>query len=386
MHRIVILTEGKSTPDDAKTATGLLRYRPEDVVAVLDSTHAGKKAGEVLGTGGNIPIVARLEDVKGDTLLIGIAPAGGKLPREWRKVIRKAIESGMDVVSGLHYFLSEDAEFRDLAARHRVRLQDVRKPSPDLTVSRNVAKTLRAHRVHTVGHDCSVGKMVAALEITRALKERGRRAEFVATGQTGIMVAGWGVPIDRVISDFLAGAIEEQLVLHADEEFLLIEGQGSLVHPLYSGVTLGLLHGCAPQSMVMVFDPTRKSIKHTDHAMPPLSRVIEIYEAMASLLTPSRVVAIAANTYSLTPREADAVMKRTEDELGLVTDDLIRNGTDRIVGAILARHAELGLAGSAKEKRSAGHRRAPKPGAPRTGQRKAARKTTGRASAAKKQA
>jgi uncharacterized NAD-dependent epimerase/dehydratase family protein len=348
MPRIVILTEGKSTPNDAKTATGLLRYRPRDVVAVLDSTNAGKKAGDVLGTGGNIPFIAKLGDVKGDTLLIGIAPAGGKLPQSWRAIIRDAIGRKMDIVSGLHYFLGEDEEFARLAKEHGVRLQDVRRPPASLTVSKNVAKSLPCHRVHTVGHDCSVGKMVASLEIAHALKRLGRKAEFVATGQTGIMVSGWGVPIDRVISDFVAGAIEEQVVAHQDEEFLLIEGQGSLVHPLYSGVTLGLLHGCAPQTMVMVFEPTRRKIKHTDHPMPPIKDVIRIYEDMASLITPSKVAAIAANTYELSKAEADRAVKKTEDELGIVTADIIRHGPDRIIEAILARHTELGLGKAAR--------------------------------------
>jgi uncharacterized NAD-dependent epimerase/dehydratase family protein len=346
MSRIVILTEGNSNPDSAKTATGLLRYRPQDVAAVLDSQCAGKKAQEVFGTGGDIPIIARLGQVKGDTLLIGIAPAGGKLPAAWYKVLREAIRRDMDIVSGLHYFLNEDPQLVQLAKKHKVKLHDVRKPPPHLTVSRNIAKSLRCHRVHTVGHDCSVGKMVASLELTHALRGRGRRAEFVATGQTGIMVAGWGVPIDRVISDFVAGAIEELIVEHQDQEFLLIEGQGSLIHPLYSGVTLGLLHGCAPQTMVMVFEATRKRIKHTDHPMPPLKEVIRIYEDMARLITPSKVVAVAANTYALSAREADRVVKKTEDELGLPTADLIRHGSDRIVEAILRRHRELGLESS----------------------------------------
>jgi uncharacterized NAD-dependent epimerase/dehydratase family protein len=358
MPRIVILTQGKSTPTDAKTATGLLRYRPEQVVGVLDSTRAGEKTGEVLGVGGAIPFISKLKEVKADTLLIGIAPAGGRLPREWRVIIREAIERGMDVVSGLHYFLSEDEEFKELASKHGARLHDVRKPSPHLTVSKDIAKSAPCHRVHTVGHDCSVGKMVAAIEITNALRKRRRRAEFIATGQTGIMVWGWGVPIDRVISDFVAGAIEEQIVEHQDEEFLLIEGQGSLIHPLYSGVTLGLLHGCAPQSMVMVFDPVRKKVKHTDHPMPPLREVVRIYEDMAALMTPSRVVALAANTYSLSARQADAAVKRAEDELGIITADIIRHGPGRIVEAVLKRHAELGLEKAAVKKparkRSAG--------------------------------
>jgi uncharacterized NAD-dependent epimerase/dehydratase family protein len=353
MPRIVILTEGKSTPDDAKTATGLLRYRPGDVAAVLDSTRAGKTAGEVLGTGGDIPIVAKLGAVKADTLLIGIAPAGGKLPRPWRAVIREAIARGMDVVSGLHYFLNEDPEFAALAKKHRVRLTDVRQPPAGLTVSKDLARNLRCHRVHTVGHDCSVGKMVASLELANALGRRGRRAEFVATGQTGIMISGWGVCVDRVISDFVAGAIEAQVLAHQDAEFLLVEGQGSLIHPLYSGVTLGLLHGCAPQTMVMVYDPTRKRIKHTEQTMPPLAEVIRLYEDMASIMTPSKVAAVAANTYRLSQAEAEKAVRRTEDQLGIPVADVIREGSDRLVDALLARHRELGLerAGPAGKRR-----------------------------------
>jgi len=184
--------------------------------------------------------------------------------------------------------------------------------------------------------------MVASLEITRTLKAAGRRAEFVATGQTGIMISGWGVCVDRVISDFVAGAIEEQVLAHDDEEFLVVEGQGSLVHPLYSGVTLGLLHGCAPQSMVMVFDPTRKRVKGTDQVMPPLPDVIRMYELMASIMVPSaRVIAVAANTFAMSRAEATRAMASAEEELGIPVEDVIRDGCARIRDAVLARHAEI---------------------------------------------
>ena len=346
MTRIVLLTEGKSTPSDAKTATGLLRYRTPDVAAVLDSTQAGKTAGEVLGTGGDIPVIAKLADAPrgSDTLLIGIAPAGGNLPEPWRAVIREAIGRGMHIVSGLHYFIGDDSEFQELAAAKGVRIHDVRRTPEGLTVSRDLARRSRAHRVHTVGHDCSVGKMVASLEITRALTAAGRRAEFVATGQTGIMISGWGVCVDRVISDFVPGAIEEQVLAHADEEFLVVEGQGSLIHPLYSGVTLGLLHGCAPQSMVMVFDPTRKRVKGTDQVMPPLADVIRMYELMASIMVPfARVIAVAANTSAMSRAEATRAMASAEEELGIPVEDVIRDGCTRIRDAVLARHAEIEL-------------------------------------------
>lgn len=353
MPKIVILTEGKSGPDTAKTAAGLLRYRAQDVVAVLDSRMAGARAGDVFGVGGDTPIVGNLSAVEADTLVIGIAPAGGDLPRAWRPAIRRAIRRGMDVVSGLHYFLSEDRELSALAAKHRVRLVDVRKPPAHLTISADLARRTRCHRVHTVGQDCSVGKMVAAIEITRGLKERGRNAEFVATGQTGILISGWGPPVDRVISDFVAGAIETAVLEHQDREFLLIEGQGSLLHPFYSGVTLGLLHGCAPQTMVLVIDPTRKMVKHTSHPIPPIGEIIRIYEEMAGLVLPAKVVAVAANTARLPDREAEEVVRRMEDEIGIAAADVLREGPDRIVDAILARHREIGLEWETDRRRQA---------------------------------
>ena len=184
--------------------------------------------------------------------------------------------------------------------------------------------------------------MVASLEIARALEAAGRRAEFVATGQTGIMISGWGVCVDRVISDFVAGAIEELVLAHDDAEFLVIEGQGSLIHPLYSGVTLGLLHGCAPQSMVMVYDPTRNRVKGTDQVMSPLADVIRMYELLASIMVPrARVIAVAANTYAMTPSEAKRAMDSAEEELGIPVEDVIRDGCERIRDALLARHAEI---------------------------------------------
>src|SRR5262245_30901057 len=150
--RIVILTEGKSNVHDAKTATGVVRYRADEVVAFLDSTQKGRTAGEVFGVGGKIPFIASLSEVKADTLLIGIAPAGGSLPAEWRPILREAIDRGMELVSGLHYFLSEDAELSRLAKARNVRIHDIRKPPPDVTVSANVAKDLPCYRVHTVGN------------------------------------------------------------------------------------------------------------------------------------------------------------------------------------------------------------------------------------------
>jgi uncharacterized NAD-dependent epimerase/dehydratase family protein len=334
--KIVILTEGKSNPLDAKTACGIIRYRPGEVAALLDSTRKGRTAGEVLGIGGPIPIVGSLAEVQGaDTLLLGIAPAGGGLPEAWRPVIREAIERGLDVVSGLHFFLSDDPELSALARARGVRLQDVRRPPPGVTVSRNAARDLACFRIHAVGNDCNCGKMITSVEVNEGLRRRGRRSEFVATGQTGILISGWGVAVDRVISDFVAGAIERVVLDHRDAEFLLIEGQGSLVHPLFSGVTLSLLHGCAPQAMILCYEAGRKEVRHARMPMPPLREVLEIYERMAGIILPSKVIGISANTRLLSPAEAEREVRSAEDELGLPATDVIRFGAEKLVDAAL---------------------------------------------------
>ncbi len=335
MARIAILTEGRSNPLDAKTASGLLRYRTADVVALLDSTMAGRTAGEAFGAGGSIPFVSRLDDVDADTLAIGIAPAGGGLPEAWRPMLRQAIARGMRIVSGLHVFIADDPELGRMARERGVEVLDVRRPPAHLTVSRNIARDLPCFRVHTVGHDCNCGKMVAALEVDAGLRRRGFGSEFVATGQTGIMIAGWGVPVDRVISDFVAGAIEEALVEHAGSEFLLIEGQGSLVSPLFSGVTLGLLHGTAPQAMILCYEAGRREVRHARMPMPPLEDIIALFETMARVVCPSRVIGIAANTRLLSPTEAEREVKGVEDRLGLPATDVLRFGAEKLVDAVL---------------------------------------------------
>ena len=342
MSRMILLTEGMSNPAEAKTATGLLRYRGEEVAAVFDSSCAGRTAKEVFGVGGEIPFVDSLEGVEADTLVMGIATAGGELPEDWRRIIADALRRGMRIVNGLHTFIDDDPEFAPLALEHGGELVDVRRPPGDLVVSANEARNTPCFRVHTVGHDCGVGKMLTALELTAALRERGHTAEFLATGQTGIMISGSGIPIDAVVSDFVAGAAEQLVLEKRDSEFVLIEGQGSLVHPLYSGVTLGLLHGCAPQAMVMGFDPTRTTIRHSEQEMPPLRAVIGLYESMASVMSPSRVVAVAANTSSLDEAAARKLLDTLRESLGLPATDVVRFGCEPIVDAVLEERDRCG--------------------------------------------
>jgi uncharacterized NAD-dependent epimerase/dehydratase family protein len=340
-RRLVILTEGFSNPRTAKTAANVIRYRPEEVLAVLDSTQVGRHSGELLQAG-RVPFVARLADVPdADTLLIGIAPPGGKIPAPWRAVILEAIDRGMDVVSGLHEFLGDDAEFAEAARRRGVRLQDVRRNH-----ERDVATCLDIDpstlRVLTVGHDCSVGKMVAAVELTRACTARGLDAKFLATGQTGIMIDGDGVPVDCVVSDFVNGAVERLVKRHQHHDILLIEGQGSLAHPAYSAVTLGLLHGCAPQAMIFCYEAGRTRTTSVEHRpIPPIRDIKRCFETMAEIRHPSRTIGFAINGRLLDDSAARDERRRIEDEFGLPACDLFRDGPEALLAAIVAARADL---------------------------------------------
>jgi len=334
-RKLIILTEGHAEPVTAKTAVSVLRYRPEQVVALLDSMHAGKTTQQVLKVGGGIPFVASLADAPdANTLMLGIAPAGGRMPDSWRKVVLAAIDRGMDVVSGLHEFLCEDAEFSQAAAAKGVQLVDVRKNS-ECDVSNRQGIRDDCLRIHTVGQDCCVGKMVVAIELSQAMQRQGVNSKFVATGQTGILVEGDGCPIDRVISDFVSGAMEKLVLANQHHDILFIEGQGSLAHPRYSAVTLGLLHGCLPHGMIMCYEAGRKAVHSMEHIpLKSLSELCDIYEKMADLMFPSQVIGVAMNSRNLTAEEAEQERERVRSELGLPVCDVIRHGPEELVQAI----------------------------------------------------
>jgi uncharacterized NAD-dependent epimerase/dehydratase family protein len=340
-RRIVILTEGHTNPHTAKTASCMLRYKTSEIVALLDSTQRGRTTEELLGVGGKIPVVGALAEAPGaNTLLLGIAPAGGKIPPPWRAIILEAISRGMNVWSGLHDFLSNDAEFTTAAAKHGVQLIDVRKNN-EREVARRKGIRSDCLRVHTVGHDCSVGKMVASVELVEGLKRRGRDAKFIATGQTGIMVEGDGLPLDCVVADFVSGAAEKMVLQHQHHEILVVEGQGSLIHPSYSGVTLSLLHGCMPHALIMVYEIGRERVTGIeDVKIPPLAKIKELNEMMANASFPCKVIGFAMNSRRVSEAEAEAERKRMRDEFGLPICDVIRHGPDELVDAIVKFHAQ----------------------------------------------
>ena len=345
LHRLVILTEGQFGDHHAKTAYGVIRYGRDDVIAVLDSTKAGRNVAEFL-PGHDIPIVAPLDAAlalspRPDALLIGIAPTGGKLPAEWRATILAAIAAGLDVLSGLHTFLGDDAEFAAAAAVHGTHIVDYRRPPERMETAIGRRHGPGKRVILTVATDCAIGKMSVALELRKSAVAAGQRAVFVPTGQTGMMIEGWGVAVDRVISDFTQGTVE-WLVEQAETmgDWILVEGQGSLDHPAYSSVTLGLIHGATPQAMVMVHKPgmTDHDFDHLpDVTFPiaPLPEFIRLHEQVAGLVAPSKVVAVALNT-SRYPDDADArrLIAEAEALTGLPADDPVRFGADRLWAAI----------------------------------------------------
>ncbi|QEG36293.1 DUF1611 domain-containing protein [Bythopirellula goksoeyrii] len=340
--RLVILTEGYSDPINAKTATSVLRYGQHPTVAIIDSLQVGKTAEEILGVGGNIPFVANLSDAPtANTLMIGIAPPGGKIPMSWRSVIRGAIALGMDVISGLHDFLVDDDDFVIDASRFGVNLIDIRK-NDEHDVCNQKDIRVECLRIHTVGQDCSVGKMVASIEVARALQDQGYDAKFIATGQTGIMIEGDGCPIDCVVGDFISGAIEKQILAQQHHEILVIEGQGSLAHPRYSAVTLGLLHGCIPHGMILCYEVGRSWVRDMPHVnLKSLQELRTIYENTASIMFPSKIIGVAMNSRLLSEREANAERKKVHLELGLPVCDVLRDGPHDLVKAVQKLHMEL---------------------------------------------
>lgn len=336
-RQIVILTEGHTEPHAAKTAANVIRYRREEVVALLDSSQRGKISQELLGVGGNLPIIGSLDEAQAaNTLLLGIAPPGGKIPQPWRAVILDAItRRKMDVISGLHDFLSDDPQFSAAAKASGVTLTDVRK-NTEKSIARRQGLRPDCLRVHTVGHDCSIGKMVVSVEVTNGLKRRGHDAKFIATGQTGIMIEGDGLPIDCIVADFVSGAAEKMILQHQHHDILLIEGQGSLVHPSYSGVTLSLLHGSAPQALILCYEVGRDRVTGVESvAIPPLAEILKIFELMANIHQRCKVIGIGMNSRSLSAAAADRERDRVRAEFGLPICDVLRHGPDELVEAVI---------------------------------------------------
>lgn len=338
----VVLTDGYTTVRNAKTAHGVLRYARDPIAAVLDRDHAGKKMDEVMPElGSGAPIVASLAEARAlgaTSLLLGVATPGGWIPEHWRDWLLEAIDAGMEIANGLHRFLNEDEDLVARAARSGARLWDVRRVPENLPLFTGRSLEVPQKIVATVGSDCAVGKMTASLELVDAALGAGTKAEFVATGQTGILIAGKGIAVDRVISDFLSGAAES-LVCDADPsaEVLVVEGQGGLWHPAYAGVTLGLLHGSAPHAMVLCHQAYRTAIEEPPYTeLPPLKEMVRAYEENAATVRPARVACVAVNCRGLSDADAERAIGEIEDDLELPAGDVFRGHAPKLWNAVVA--------------------------------------------------
>ena len=340
--RTVILAEGSFADfGTSKTAYCILRFDPESVVAVIDSEHAGKDAAQISGLGRGIPIVPDLATAlqyNPQRLVIGIATVGGWFPSEWRKDIVRALELGMEVFNGLHQMFSEDAEFNEAAARGGGRIVDLRKEPENLVVASLRAQQVSAAVVLTVGTDCNTGKMTTAYELVREAESRGIKARFAATGQTGMVLAGRGICVDHVLSDFTAGAAERLVLDEAADssvKLVVVEGQGGLAQPVYSGVTLSLMHGSLPDAMILCHRADQTEIELVETPMPSLADHIKLYEESMRLVKPARIKALSISTRGLDENTARELIDQAREQTGLPATDPVRFGAGVLLDALL---------------------------------------------------
>ena len=312
----------------AKTAAGIAHWRPEACVGQYRLPGSGVDLGFAEMT----PAEAAAAGAK--TLIWGVAGVGGIIPEHWVPTLFEAVDAGLDICAGTHSSLTEIDGLAEAAEKAGIRLIDIRKPPADLPVGTGQKRS--GKRLAMVGTDCVVGKKFSALAIARAMTERGMKADFRATGQTGIMIAGGGMPIDAVISDFVSGAAEVLSPANDDDHWDVIEGQGSLFHPGYAAVTLGLLHGSQPDAFVVCHEAGRKMIEaFPDFPLPTIAELIELTIANGKLTNPDiRCVGICVNTSSLSEDERAAYLEKTGEAHGLPCVDPVATGVDPIIDHI----------------------------------------------------
>jgi uncharacterized NAD-dependent epimerase/dehydratase family protein len=347
-ERVAVFAEAFLHTSNGKAAHGLIRYGEREVVAVVDSHHAGQLVNAIVPYAAKpVPVVATVAEAAAlgaQCLAIGVAPTGGKLPPAWKAALLEALALGLHVEAGLHDKLAGDPDLVAAAAAGKLELRDLRRVPEGLSTPSGAGLGVPARIVHTVGTDCAIGKMTVTLELAAAAQAAGENAVFVPTGQIGISIAGWGIAVDDVVSDYVAGAAEA-LVLEGAErgDLLLVEGQGAILHPLYSGVTLGLLHGSTPHALVLVHEAGATRIDLEDRGgppgplIPPLPELADLLLRLTSPIRPAPVVAIALSTRTIaSDAEALAAIAAVEAETGLVCDDPVRFGADRLWQAVAA--------------------------------------------------
>lgn len=340
--RLALLMHDGLTSDRGKTGLAMIRFAPERVTVVIDRMYAGGDLEEITGIPGvgHIPIVATAKDAlphAASTLVIGIAPGGGKLPDEWYVDIADFVEAGGNVLNGLHVKLNDDKRIKKHLGPNQW-IWDIRQEPEGLSVADGSARLLPCKRVLFVGTDMSIGKMSAAIAFDREATRRGLKSKFMATGQTGIMLSGEGVPLDAVRIDFAGGSIQEEIKRVAEgQDVVWVEGQGSFLNPA-STATLPLLRGSQASHMVLVHKCSRTHIRFQDWAkIPPLKDVIHMYETVAhagGTFAPTKVACIALNTHGMTEAEVQYEIAKIEAETGLPVDDVVRHGAGKLIQSI----------------------------------------------------
>ena len=337
MLSFAILCPGSFDYISNKTGNMLIRYRPQDVCCVIDPDRSGQTVQNVLGYGGEIPVVSNFNEAKDyspNALVIGSSSQGGKISEAYRKEITAAIECGCDIYNGMHQFLNEDPELATLAKKKSVNINDIRCPPDPPHFPKGTWKKRKTKVMLIVGTDCNTGKMTTGWEISERLKKRGKKVKFIGTGQTGIMLAGNGVPIDAVVADFMAGELEHALDLVNDQmDLIIVEGQGALTNQYYAGVTLGLMYGSMPDYMIMTDEPGR-TLDVSNNKMVSIGDVMGLHLSLMKHFRPSQFLGINLLTYKMDEELALKEIKKIGAKYQLPTTDLVRFGSDKLIDHI----------------------------------------------------
>lgn len=334
-RRFILYAPGdRFHPLGSKTANGLILFREAEVVAIIDECKVRKTAQDVLGYGGAIPIVADVAEAlkfDPDTLVVGVAPIGGAAKPEWIPELKKALEAGLEVWSGLHHFLADREEFKPF--QHQI--WDARRSPKDLKIARGSWQGRKSKIILTIGSDSNVGKMTTALRLQQQLKNMGLNSIFVGTGQTGMMISGRGVAVDAIVSDFVNGATEAEIdKVDGQAPLIIVEGQGAVTHIGYSGVTMGLLHGAMPDAYILAHQPSRL-VDDYDLPLPGLKEVINLHEALMRPFKPAKVLGVNLYSKDMSLDESKQACASIAAETDLPVEDMVRSPNGSVAENVL---------------------------------------------------
>jgi len=339
-QKVAIYMENNLDSDYGKMGYGVMRYIPNPVVCVIDSTHSGMQVKDACSLPYDYPVVSTVEEAHklgAEVLVLGTAPSGGRVPDDWYPPLRQALRSGMSLINGLHDKLNDQLaeEIQNPATQW---IWDVRQPAFTPEIARGRAGELNNSRVLMVGTDMAIGKMTAGLEVYDWVRQQNPSTAFVATGQIGITVTGHGIPLDAFKVDHACGAVETAVLEAGDNDFVFIEGQGSLLHP-GSSATLSLMRGSCANKLIMCHRAGMTVLRSPEHVkIPPLKEFIQLNESLASVcgsLTTAKTIGVALNTATLNEQDAISAIKQTEDEIGLPVQDVYRFGAEKLGAELL---------------------------------------------------